>query len=272
VKVADKVAIVTGGGNGIGAAIAAKLAGQGARVVVADLNGDAAQSVADGINAEHAGAATASSGDVSDAAHIKQLIALATNEFGPVDLYFANAGITGVSGLDVTEDEWDQSIDVNLKAHIRAAQLLVPEWIERGEGYFVSTASAAGLLTQLGSATYSVTKHAAVGFAEWLNITFGDQGVRVSCLCPMGVNTKLLHSPGETDDPLARLATSAVKSAGDVIEPADVAEIVLAAVEDEHFLILPHPAVLEMYRHKGADYDRWLRGMRRYQHSLMEAL
>jgi NAD(P)-dependent dehydrogenase (short-subunit alcohol dehydrogenase family) len=272
VKVADKVAIVTGGGSGIGAAIAAKLAQLDARVVVADLNGDAAQAVADSINAEHPGVAVASSGDVSDTAQIKQLITLATNEFGPVDLYFANAGITGVSGLDVTEEEWDQSIDVNLKAHIRAAQLLVPEWIERGEGYFVSTASAAGLLTQLGSATYSVTKHAAVGFAEWLNITFGDQGVRVSCLCPMGVNTKLLYSPGESDDPLAQLATRAVTSAGNVIEPADVAEIVLAAVEDEHFLILPHPAVLEMYRHKGADYDRWLRGMRRYQRSLMEAL
>jgi NAD(P)-dependent dehydrogenase (short-subunit alcohol dehydrogenase family) len=174
--------------------------------------------------------------------------------------------------LEVTEHEWDQSIDVNLRAHIRAAQLLVPGWVERGEGYFVSTASAAGLLTQLGSATYSVTKHAAVGFAEWLNITFGDQGVRVSCLCPMGVNTKLLYSPGESEDPLARLATRAVTSAGNVIEPADVAEIVLAAVDEERFLILPHPAVLEMYRHKGADYDRWLRGMRRYQHSLMEAL
>lgn len=270
-KVADKVAIVTGGGNGIGAALAAKLAQQDARVVVADLDGAAAQAVVDGINAERPGVAVASGGDVSDSAHIQQLITLADKTFGPVDLYFANAGITGVSGLEVTEAQWDQSLDVNLRAHIRAAQLLVPEWIERGGGYFISTASAAGLLTQLGSATYSVTKHAAVGFAEWLNITFGDQGVRVSCLCPMGVNTKLLYSPGESDDPLGRLATRAVTSAGEVIEPADVAEIVLAAVEDEHFLILPHPAVLEMYRHKGSDYDRWLRGMRRYQHSLMEA-
>ena len=271
-KVADKVAIVTGGGNGIGAALAAKLAHQDARVVVADINSRAADAVASGINADRAGMAIASGGDVSDTEHIKQLIALAENEFGPVDLYFANAGITGVTGLDVTEDEWDQSIDVNLRAHIRAAQLLVPGWVERGEGYFVSTASAAGLLTQLGSATYSVTKHAAVGFAEWLNIAFGDQGVRVSCLCPMGVNTNLLHSPGESEDPMARLATRAVTSAGDVIEPAEVAEIVLAAVEEERFLILPHPAVLEMYRQKSTDYDRWLRGMRRYQHSLMEAL
>jgi NAD(P)-dependent dehydrogenase (short-subunit alcohol dehydrogenase family) len=272
VKVADKVAIVTGGGNGIGAALATKLAQRGARVVVADLDGGAAQAVADRINAERPAVAVASGGDVSETAHIGQLIALADNEFGPVDLYFANAGITGVSGLDVTDVEWDQSLDVNLRAHIRAAQLLVPGWVERGEGYFVSTASAAGLLTQLGSATYSVTKHAAVGFAEWLNITFGGQGVRVSCLCPMGVNTKLLYSPGESDDPLARLATRAVTAAGDVIEPDDVADIVLAAVDDERFLILPHPAVLDMYRQKGADYDRWLRGMRRYQHSLMEGL
>jgi len=263
---------VTGGGGGIGGALAAKLAQQGARVVVADLDADAARAVAESINADRSGTAVSAGGDVSDTAQIQRLIDLADSEFGPVDLYFANAGITGVAGLDISEREWDQSIDINLRAHTRAAQLLVPTWVERGEGYFVSTASAAGLLTQLGSATYSVTKHAAVGFAEWLNITYGDQGVRVSCLCPMGVNTNLLYSPGESEDPLARLATRAVTSAGDVIEPADVAEIVLAAVEEERFLILPHPAVLEMYRHKGTDYDRWLRGMRRYQHSLMEAL
>jgi NAD(P)-dependent dehydrogenase (short-subunit alcohol dehydrogenase family) len=270
VKVAEKVAIVTGGGNGIGAALAAKLAQQDARVVVADINAEAALAAAGGINVDRPGTAVGVGADVSDTAQIEQLIRRAESEFGPVDLYFANAGITGVSGLDVTEDEWDRSLDVNLRAHIRAAQLLVPGWVERGEGYFVSTASAAGLLTQLGSATYSVTKHAAVGFAEWLNITYGDQGVRVSCLCPMGVNTNLLNSPGDSDDPLARLANRAVTAAGNVLEPDEVADIVLAAVDEERFLILPHPAVLEMYRHKGADYDRWLAGMRRYQRSLME--
>ncbi len=271
-KVAEKVAIVTGGGNGIGGALAAKLAQQDARVIVADLDSGAAGAVADAINSERPGAAVGVAADVSDSGQIEQLIRRAESEFGPVDMYFANAGITGVSGLDVTEDEWDRSIDVNLRAHIRAAQLLVPGWVERGEGYFVSTASAAGLLTQLGSATYSVTKHAAVGFAEWLNITFGDQGVRVSCLCPMGVNTNLLYSPGESDDPLARLATRAVTNAGEVLEPADVADVVLEAIADERFLILPHPAVLEMYRQKAGDYDRWLKGMRRYQHSLQEGL
>jgi NAD(P)-dependent dehydrogenase (short-subunit alcohol dehydrogenase family) len=147
----------------------------------------------------------------------------------------------------------------------------VPTWVERGEGYFVSTASAAGLLTQLGSATYAVTKHAAVGFAEWLNITYGDQGVRVSCLCPMGVNTKLLYSGEETGGVLGSLATRAVTAAGDVLEPAAVADIVLEAIDEERFLILPHPGVLDMYRQKAADYDRWLRGMRRYQRSLLDS-
>ncbi len=216
-KVAEKVAIVTGGGNGIGGALAAKLAQQDARVVVADLDANAARAVADGINAERPGAAIAAGADVADTTQIQRLITLAESGFGPVDLYFANAGITGVVGLEATEKEWDRSIDVNLRAHIRAAQLLIPDWVERGEGYFISTASAAGLLTQLGSATYAVTKHAAVGFAEWLNITYGDQGVRVSCLCPMGVNTKLLYEGEQTGHPLGDLATRAVTTAGDVL-------------------------------------------------------
>jgi NAD(P)-dependent dehydrogenase (short-subunit alcohol dehydrogenase family) len=268
VKVADKVAIVTGGGNGIGGALAAKLAQQDARVVVADLDADAARAVAEGINAERPGAAIAAGADVTDTAQIQRLITLAESGFGSVDLYFANAGITGVVGLEATEKEWDRSIDVNLRAHIRAAQLLIPGWVERGEGYFISTASAAGLLTQLGSATYAVTKHAAVGFAEWLNITYGDQGVRVSCLCPMGVNTKLLYEGEQTGHPLGELATRAVTTAGDVLEPADVADSVLTAIDEERFLILPHAAVLDMFRQKATDYDRWLSGMRRYQRSL----
>ena len=161
-KVAEKVAIVTGGGGGIGSAIAAKLAQHGARVVVADLNADAAGAVADAVNADRPGTAVSAGGDVSDTAEIQRLIDLAEAEFGPVDLYFANAGITGVAGLDISEREWDQSIDINLRAHTRAAQLLVPKWVERGEGYFVSTASAAGLLTQLGSATFGVITQESV--------------------------------------------------------------------------------------------------------------
>ncbi|KUL21125.1 SDR family oxidoreductase [Streptomyces regalis] len=269
-NVAQRVAIVTGGGAGIGSALVARLAREGARVVVADLDAEAARAVSERVNADHPGSTISAGGDVSETAQIQDLIALAESTFGPVDLYFANAGIAGAPRLDASEQEWDLSIDVNLRAHIRAARLLVPRWLGREEGYFVSTASAAGLLTQIGSATYAVTKHAAVAFAEWLSVTYGDRGVRVSCLCPMGVNTRMLTAGEDSGDALGRAATRAVTSAGDVLEPADVADSVLAAIEDERFLILPHEDVLEMYRQKGSDYDRWLRGMRRYQSSLLE--
>jgi NAD(P)-dependent dehydrogenase (short-subunit alcohol dehydrogenase family) len=265
VNVAQRVAVVTGGG--IGGALVARLAREGARLVVADLDADAARAVSKSVNADHPGSTVSAGADASDTAQIQQLIALAESTFGPVDLYFANAGIAGAPGLDADEQDWDLSIDVNLRAHIRAARLLVPRWLERGEGYFVSTASAAGLLTQIGSATYAVTKHAAVGFAEWLSVTYGDRGVHVSCLCPMGVDTRMLALGKDSGDALGRAAAQAVMSAGDVLEPAEVAAV-LAAIEDERFLILPHEDVLDMYRQKGSDYDRWLRGMRRYQNSL----
>ncbi|MET8427007.1 SDR family oxidoreductase [Nocardia sp. NPDC004860] len=269
-QVAGRNAIVTGGGGGIGGAIAARLVRAGARVVVADLNGEAAAAVAAALNAEFPGAAVAVGADVSDTARIEELIARAEAEFGPVDLYFANAGVIGPVGLG-DEKEWDTTLDVNLNAHIRAARLLVPGWVERGEGYFVSTASAAGLLTQIGSAAYAVTKHAAVGFAEWLSVTYGDQGVRVSCLCPMGVETPLLRAGENSGDAIGMAATRAVTSAGAVLTPDAVAELVMAALDDERFLILPHPEVLEMYRRKGADYDRWLSGMRHYQARLLDS-
>ncbi|MFI2348088.1 SDR family oxidoreductase [Streptomyces sp. NPDC019443] len=268
-NVAQRVAIVTGGGGGIGGALVARLAREGARIVVADLDADTARAVSESVNADHPGSTVSAGADASDTAQIQQLIDLAESAFGPVDLYFANAGIAGAPGLDASEQDWDLSIDVNLRAHIRAATLLVPRWLERGEGYFVSTASAAGLLTQIGSATYAVTKHAAVGFAEWLSVTYGDRGVHVSCLCPMGVNTRMLSLGKDSGDALGQAATRAVTSAGDVLEPAEVADAVLAAIEDERFLILPQEEVLDMYRHKSSDYDRWLRGMRRYQSSLL---
>ena len=262
--VAGKVAIVTGGGGGIGAAIAHALVDAGARVVVTDLDESGARAVAE----ELGDSAAALAGDASSDGHIDAAVRLAENTFGPVDLYFANAGVGLGGGVDTEEDVWDLAFDVNLRAHIRAARRLIPGWVERGSGYFVSTASAAGLLTQIGNAPYSVTKHAAVGFAEWLNITHGDDGVRVSCLCPMGVDTKLLRPEGDSATAEQRLMHRAVESAGAVLTPGTVAAIVLEAVADERFLILPHPEVLDMYRQKGADYDRWLRGMRRYQTSL----
>jgi NAD(P)-dependent dehydrogenase (short-subunit alcohol dehydrogenase family) len=270
VKVAEKVAIVTGGGSGIGRAIAGRLAAEGASVLVADLDGQRAGEVAKRINDARAGAAVGVGGDVSDEACIQGLIDQAQDTFGPVDLYFANAGVTGTKGLEAGEDVWTRVLDVNLRAHVRAARLLMPAWIERGSGYFVATASAAGLLTQIGSPVYAVTKHAAVGFAEWLSVTYGHQGIRVSCLCPMGVNTPLLNEGRESDDPDRSAASRAVTSAGEVLEPEQVADVVIEALDDERFLILPHENVLDMYRQKASDYDRWLRGMRRYQDRLRD--
>ncbi len=268
VQVEGKVAVVTGAGGGIGAAIAGGLVASGARVLLADLDGDAAQKVAAELDPAGTGSAVGVRADVADHEGIRTVVDRAERELGPVTLYFANAGITGAPGLDADESVWDRTFDVNVRAHIRAARLLVPGWLERGEGYFVSTASAAGLLTQIGSATYSVTKHAAVGFAEWLSVTYGDKGIRVSCLCPMGVETALLREGERSGTGLGDMATRAVTAAGKVLEPSEVAEVVLAALEEEHFLILPHPEVLDMYRYKGADYDRWIAGMRRFQAKL----
>ncbi|MBF6212301.1 SDR family oxidoreductase [Nocardia puris] len=264
-ETSGKVAIVTGAGAGIGAALARRLVDGGARVVVADLNADAAAEVAGGIGAN----AVAVGGDVADEQVILALIERAEAEFGPVDLYFANAGIGGGPGLESTDEQWSAALEVNVLAHVRAARLLVPGWVERGAGYFVTTASAAGLLTQIGSAPYSVTKHAAVGFAEWLSVTYGDKGIRVSCVCPMGVDTKLLSGDLIPDDAeAAALAIKAVTTAGAVLTPERVAEDIVDGVADERFLILPHPEVLDMYRFKGSDYDRWLAGMRRFQDAL----
>ena len=263
-EISGRVAVVTGAGAGIGAALTQRLVAGGARVVAVDLDEAAVRAVA-----ERAGAA-AVAGDVADEAVIRAAIETAEREFGPVELYFANAGIGGGGGLDATEAQWAAALEVNVLAHVRAAKLLVPAWVERGTGYFVTTASAAGLLTQLGSAPYAVTKHAAVGFAEWLSVTYGDRGVKVSCVCPMGVDTQLLHTGmvPEGSEADGDLAIRAVTTAGAVLSPERVADDIIAGVAAERFLILPHPEVLEMYRHKGADYDRWIGGMRRYQAAL----
>jgi NAD(P)-dependent dehydrogenase (short-subunit alcohol dehydrogenase family) len=259
-ELADRVAVVTGGASGIGRALAERLAAEGARgVVVADLDAAGAQSVAAGIGERALGLGA----DVSDAAAVDDLVDAAEAAFGPVDVFCANAGVATGAELGA-EDEWDLSFGVNVHAHIHAARRVLPGWLERGEGYFLATASAAGLLTQIGSAPYAVTKHAAVAFAEWLRVTYGERGVRVSCLCPMGVATPLFES-GLDDPGAAGTASRAVAAAGEVLEPAEVAEAVVAAMADERFLILPHPEVLEFLRRKTSDYDRWLAGMRRLQ-------
>ncbi|PVG81194.1 dehydrogenase [Nocardioides gansuensis] len=258
-KVAGKVAVVTGAGGGIGAALAAGLAEQGANVVIADLDGVRTDRVARAVG----GIAVA--GDATRVEVLEEMIAAAESNYGPVDLFFANAGISGEGGIGQNDEQWQRILDINLLAHIRAARLLIPGWVERGTGYFVSTASAAGLLTQIADAQYSVSKHAAVGFSEWLSVTYGDQGVRVSCICPMGVNTAIHTDALQADDEASQLGANVVAKAGRVLEPEDVAAITLAAIEEESFLILPHPEVLEYYRRKGSDYDRWLAGMRRLQ-------
>jgi NAD(P)-dependent dehydrogenase (short-subunit alcohol dehydrogenase family) len=265
VDVSGKVVVVTGGGGGIGSALARRLAVAGAKVVVADLDGERAQQTAAAIADSLPGHAVAFAGDISDESVIAELLTTAEQAFGPVDIYCANAGVPAPGDVDTPEDEWTLAIDVNVMAHIRAAKLLVPGWLERGSGYFVATASAAGLLSQIGSAPYSVTKHAAVGFAEWLSITYGDRGIGVSCLCPMGVNTDMLNAglPDKGGD--GHLGALVVAAAGDVLEPDDVAEHVLRAIGEGRFLILPHPEVAEFMRRKTADHDRWLAGMRRLQ-------
>src|SRR4051812_7036946 len=257
----DRVAVVTGGASGIGRALAGRVAAAGARgVVVADLDGAGAEGVAGAIGDRALGARC----DVSSASEVDALIDRAEDTFGPVDVFFANAGIGTGSGLDAEDELWEASWAVNVRAHVYAARRLVPGWLERGEGYFVSTASAAGLLSQIGDAPYSVTKAGAVSFAEWLSLTFGDGGVRVSCLCPMGVNTAMLNAGLEMEDSHG-VGARVVAAAGRILEPEDVAEEVVAAVRDERFLILPHAEVGEFLRRKGDDPERWLAGMRRLQ-------
>jgi NAD(P)-dependent dehydrogenase (short-subunit alcohol dehydrogenase family) len=262
-EVEGKVAIVTGAGGGIGGAISRALAGAGAKVVVADLDGEAAAVTAAEIEAAQPGAAVAVAADVADRAAIDRLLRTATETFGPLDLYFANAGVIEGGGLS-DEAHWGRALDVNVMAHVRAAEAVLPAWLERGEGYFVTTASAAGLLTQVGLAPYAVTKHAAVGFAEWLAVTYGDRGIRVSCLCPMGVETAMYTAGLEAEGEEA-LGARVVAGAGKILSPDEVADAVLAGVAAERFLILPHPEVLDFYRHKGADYDGWIAGMQRLQ-------
>src|SRR3954464_9419631 len=258
-EVENKNVIVTGGAGGIGKALAWKFIEEGAAgVVVADLERANPQAVAEELGER----ASAFAGDISDQATVEALIAHAEEAHGPVDLFCANAGVAIGVMLEDDEAVWDTAFGVNIRSHIYAAKALVPGWVERGSGYFLTTASAAGIVSQIGCAPYAVTKHAAVAFAEWLSITYGDQGVGVSCLCPMGVNTNMLNAgAGEGDV----TAGDVVRAAGMVVEPEQVADDVVAALRDERFLVLPHPEVLTFFQRKAGDYDRWLAGMRRLQ-------
>jgi NAD(P)-dependent dehydrogenase (short-subunit alcohol dehydrogenase family) len=248
----DKVVVVTGGGHGIGRALCERFAREGARAVtVVDRDGPAAEAAA------LATGGLALAADVGDARAIQGVVSRVVDTWGRIDLFCSNAGIS-IGGVleSTTDEEWEHICRVNVMAHVYAARAVVPIMLKQGEGYLLQTASAAGLLTQIGSAPYAVTKHAAVAFAEWLAITYGDRGIGVSCLCPQGVRTRMLETAGATSQELL--------GAGAISADA-VADAVVAGLADERFLILPHPEVAEYFRRKAADYDRWLRGMRRLQ-------
>jgi len=233
-KLSSKKVVITGGGAGIGAALAARFRQEGASVLTADLRG----------------------GDVVCDVSREEEIAKLIRDAGEIDVFVSNAGIGVPGGAEVPDEDWERMWRINTMSHIWAARHLLPAWLARGSGYFVNTVSAAGLLTQIGSAPYSVTKHAALAFAEWLHITHYDQGIRVTAICPQGVKTELLT--GSTFRGTGFLHETAV-------EPSAVAEATVAAIDAEQFLVLPHPEVAKFFQNKANDYERWLRGLRKLQ-------
>jgi NAD(P)-dependent dehydrogenase (short-subunit alcohol dehydrogenase family) len=247
--------VVTGGGGGIGRAIARRLAAGGARVVVNDLDSGAAAAVA----AEIGGFAVP--GDAGTAQGVRDLVAAAEQRLGEIDIYCSNAGTAAGTGPDTPEDAWQRAWEVNTLAHVRASRALLPGWLARGRGTFVVTASAAGLLSMLGSAPYSVTKHAAEAYAEWLAATYAHRGLTVHCVCPQGVRTQMLADSGRAGEVVLRDAA---------IEPEQVADALWDAMADGRFLVLPHPEVLDYYRMRATDTDKWLRGMSRLQRRIEE--
>ncbi len=257
VKLTDKVIVVTGGARGIGRAMLRRFAVEKPRaLVVADRDAGGAEVVAQEVGGVAVGC------DVARESDLVALVRRCTEEWGGIDLFCSNAGISVSGGVETPDAEWRRIIDVNLMSHVWAARAVVPGMLERGGGYLLSTASAAGLLSIVGAAPYAVTKHAAVALAEWLSITYGDRGLKVSCLCPLYVNTDLLH--GALED----AAGASIKVSGTVIEPEQVAAAVVAGIDAEKFLILPHSEVATYFQRKAADYDRWLAGMRRLQSSI----
>jgi NAD(P)-dependent dehydrogenase (short-subunit alcohol dehydrogenase family) len=243
----DKIIVVTGAASGIGRALAHRFVAEGARAVVcSDRDGDGVRAVAADIGG------VAIQADVSREADIKALIEQVESQIGPIDLFCSNAGIGVGGGAETPTEDWQRIWDINVMAHVWAARHLVPLMAARGGGYLLNTSSAAGLLSQIGSAPYAVTKHAAVGLAEWLAITHGDQGIKVSVLCPQAVRTAM--TAGNPDG---------VASIDGMMEPDVVAEACVRAIEAETFLVLPHPEVLTYMRNKTNDYDRWIGGMRK---------
>lgn len=254
-----KVVVVTGGASGIGRALCQAFAAAGARgVVVSDLDGAGAQAVAAAIG----GLAVRT--DVSQASQVQALVAQATAQFGQIDIFCSNAGVLSRTDAHAPADTWQRHWDVNVMAHVHAANAVLPQMLARGQGWLLQTASAAGLLSQVNAAPYSATKHAAVGFAEWLSIAHGDAGIQVSCLCPQGVRTPMMLSADSDSGRPSFLGDGA-------LTPEAVAQCALDGLRAGTFLILPHPEVLTFWQRKTADVDRWLRGMRRLRAKVVGA-
>ncbi|SCL15140.1 NADP-dependent 3-hydroxy acid dehydrogenase YdfG [Micromonospora nigra] len=251
-----RVVVITGGAGGIGAALARRFAAEGAEaLVLADLDVDAARAVAAGIGP----AASAVGLDVTDEEQVRALVADTERRYGRIDVFCANAGVTTGGGVEVDDAGWDRAWRVNVLSHVYAARAVLPAMVERGSGYLLHTCSAAGVLTAVGDAAYTATKHAAVGFAEWLSITYRDQGIRVSALCPQGVDTPMLA------DGLAagHLGAQVIAASGAVLTADQVADVTVAGMAEERFLILPHPEVADYARRRAEDPDGWQSGLRK---------
>jgi NAD(P)-dependent dehydrogenase (short-subunit alcohol dehydrogenase family) len=261
----DRICVVTGGASGIGQALCKRFALEGARtVVVVDKDADSALATADALGSR----GTALTADVTVEADIEAVVERTEAEIGPIDLFASNAGVLGFGGIEAPDTVWESVWSVNVLAHLYAARAMIPLMLERGGGYLLSTASAAGLLSQPGDAPYTVTKHAAVALAEWLAITYGDEGIKVSCVCPMAVDTAMLRGGAPagvegTERPDAPLVGTQAAAVAGILSPKRVADSVVAGIRDERFLILPHPDVATFEQRRAADRDRWLAGMRR---------
>ena len=255
-RLAGKVIVVTGGANGIGRALVERFARERpAGIVVADIEEEAGKEVAASVGGLFVSTNVRNEGD------IQKLVEQARDAFGRIDVFCSNAGVFVAGGPDAPNEEWQLSWEVNFNPHVYAARAVLPEMLERGEGYLLQTVSSAGLLSNPGAAPYTVTKHAALGFAEWMAITYGDRGIRVSAICPQIVRTNLI----ETGDFMREV----MLAIGEPMEPEQVADAVIQGMEEERFLILPHPEVAEYFRRKGDDYERWLKGMRRLNAKLL---
>jgi NAD(P)-dependent dehydrogenase (short-subunit alcohol dehydrogenase family) len=256
-NVDGEIAVVTGAAGGIGGALVKALAGRGAKTVVAcDLNVDDLRGLSDELGQ---GRVVARALDVTDERETGVLVEEVERTVGPIGLWFANAGVATGSGLEAPDEDWERQWNVNVMAHLYAARTMVPRWVERGEGHLVTTASMAGILTAAGDGAYSTTKHAAVGFAEWLAYTYAEQGVKVSCVCPGAVDTAMLKAGANGD---ARKASAAI-GAGEVLSTQGAAQLIVGGVEKDDFLVLTHPEMKKYAVGKAQDPERWVKGMAR---------